>query len=149
MDNRTTAMTGRQPSPSEPVNGMGEMAPEISIENSVKGIGVEFVKTVEPYSLAKAREVFEEALKYDGVSVVISKHPCALITDAEKRKKNLWMTFTINQNKCTKCMVCVKDWTCPAFYVGKDGAVFIDPLICDGCGVCVQVCPEKAIEVRK
>ncbi len=149
MDNRTTAMTGRQPSPSEPVNGMGETAPEISIENSAKGIGVEFVKTVDPYSLAKAREVFEGALKHDGVSVVISKHPCALITDAEKRRKNLWMTFIVNQSKCTKCMVCVKDWTCPAFYVGKDGAVFIDPLICDGCGVCVQVCPEKAIEVRK
>ncbi len=149
MDNRTTAMTGRQPSPSEPVNGMGETAPEISIENSAKGIGVEFVKTVDPYNLAKAREVFEEALGYDGVSVVISKHPCALITDAERKKKNIWMTFTINQSKCTKCMVCVKEWTCPAFYIEEDGTVHIDPLICDGCGVCVQVCPEKAIEVRK
>jgi len=117
------------------------VAPEISIENSVKGIGVEFVKTVDPYSLAKSREVFEEALKHDGVSValkhngvsiVISKHPCALITDAERKKKNIWMTFTINQSKCTKCMVCVKEWTCPAFYVGKDDTVHIDPLICEG-----------------
>jgi len=149
LDNRTTAMTGRQPGPSEPINGMGETAPEISIENVVKGIGVEFVKTVDPYVLGKSEDVFEEALKRDGVSVIISKHPCALITDTERRKKNFWITFTINQDKCTKCMICVKNWTCPAFYVEKDGTVQIDPLICDGCGVCTQVCPEHAIEVRK
>ncbi len=149
MDNRTTAMTGRQPSPSEPINGMGEEAPEISIESVVKGIGVKFVETVDPYNLKRAEGVFEKALKEEGVSVVISKHPCALITDTEKRKRNFWMTFTVNQEKCTKCMVCINEWTCPAFYVEKDGTVHIDPLICDGCGVCTQICPEHAIEVRK
>ncbi len=149
LDNRTTAMTGRQPSPSEPINGMGEDAPEISIENTVKGIGVEYVKTVDPYNLYNTEKVFEEALTRNGVSVIIAKHPCALITDEKKRKRNVWITFTINQEKCTRCKVCITDLACPAFFVANDGTIHIDPLICDGCGVCTQVCPEHAIEVRK
>ncbi len=149
LDNRTTAMTGRQPSPSEPINGMGEIAPEISIANVVKGIGVEFVKTVDPYNLKNTKEAFKEALQRNELSVIIAKHPCALITDGEKRKKNFWITFKVNQNKCTKCKVCITDLACPAFFVADDGSVHIDPLICDGCGVCTQVCPEHAIEVRK
>ncbi len=149
LDNRTTAMTGRQPSPSEPVNGMGENAPEISIENTVKGIGVEFVKKVDPYNLQNTEKAFEEALQREGVSVIIAKHPCALITDGQKRKRNVWITFTINQEKCTRCKVCITDLACPAFFVADDGSIHIDPLICDGCGVCTQVCPEHAIEVRK
>ncbi len=149
LDNRTTAMTGRQPSPSEPINGMGEIAPEISIANVVKGIGVEFVKTVDPYNLKSTEAAFKEALQRDGLSVIITKHPCALITDGEKRKKNFWITFKVNQDKCTRCKVCITDLACPAFFVAEDGSIHIDPLICDGCGVCTQVCPEHAIEVRK
>ncbi len=149
LDNRTTAMTGRQPSPSEPVNGMGEEAPEISISDLVKGAGVKFVETVDPYNLKKTENAFKEALKREELSVIIAKHPCALITDGEKRKRNFWITFRINQDKCTRCKVCITDLACPAFYVEEDGSVHIDPLICDGCGVCTQVCPEHAIEVRK
>ena len=149
MDNRTTAMTGRQPSLSEPVNGMGEEAPELSISDIAKAFGVKFVETVDPYNLHKTKEVFKRALQYDGLAVVITKHPCALITDAEKRKRNFWITFRINQEKCTRCMVCITDFACPSFFVAEDGSVHIDPLICDGCGVCTQVCPYNAIEVRK
>ncbi len=149
LDNRTTAMTGRQPSPSEPINGMGEIAPEISIADTVRGIGVKFVKTVDPYNLKKTEEAFQEALSRDRVSVIVVKHPCALITDEQKRKRNVWITFTVNQEKCTRCKVCITDLACPSFYVADDGSVHIDPLICDGCGVCTQVCPENAIEVRK
>ena len=149
LDNRTTAMTGRQPSPSEPINGMGEVAPEISIADVVKGIGVEFVKTVDPYNLKSTEEAFKEALQRKGLSVIIAKHPCALITDGEKRKRNFWVTFKVNQEKCTRCKVCITDLACPSFFVAEDESVHIDPLICDGCGVCTQVCPEHAIEVRK
>ncbi len=150
LDNRITAATGGQPHPGVPVDGMGGTAPEISIEEIVKAAGVGFVKTVDPFNLKKAEETFIEALQYDGVAVVIAKHPCAaMITDRERRRKGIHITFNINQNKCTRCMVCVKDFACPAIYVGRDDSVHIDPALCDGCGVCRQVCLEKAIEVRK
>jgi indolepyruvate ferredoxin oxidoreductase alpha subunit len=149
LDNRTTAMTGGQPSLSIPINGLGEEAPEVSIENTVRGLGVEFVKTVDPYNIKKTQEIFEEALKNDGVSVVIAKHPCALITDAEKRKKGIWVTFKVNSEHCKNFIDYVHSWACPAFYINGDGTVDIDPALCDGCGVCTQVFPKGAIEVKR
>ena len=149
MDNRITGMTGGQTNPGVPVDGMGNTAPEVSIEKIARGVGAGFVKTIDPVNLKEAEEIFKDALQFKGVSVVITKHPCAMITDAENRKKGISIKYTINQEECTKCLICVKNFTCPAFFIEKDGSVNINPLLCDGCGVCVQVCPKKAIEVKK
>ena len=35
-------------------------------------------------------------------------------------------------------------FACPAMYV-EDGKFYIDKNLCTGCGVCAQVCPNKAI----
>ena len=149
LDNRITGMTGGQTNPGVPIDGMGNPAPEVSIEGIVKGSGVEFVKTVDPFNLKETEEIFKEALQFEGVAVVITKHPCAMITDAENRKKGISIKYTINQEECTRCLICVKNFTCPAFSIEKDGSISINPLLCNGCGVCSQVCPKKAIEVKK
>ena len=149
MDNRITGMTGGQTNPGVPVDGMGNPAPEVSIEKIARGVGAGLVKTIDPVDLKETEEVFKEALQFEGVAVVITKHPCAMITNAENRKKGISVKYSINQEECTKCLTCVKDFTCPAVYIEKDGSVNINPLLCDGCGVCVQVCPKKAIEVKK
>ena len=149
MDNRITGMTGGQTNPGVPVDGMGNPAPEVSIEKISRGVGAGLVKTIDPVNLKETEEVFKEALQFKGVAVVITKHPCAMITDAENRKKGISVKYSINQEECTKCLICVKNFTCPAIYIEKDGSVNINTLLCDGCGVCVQVCPKKAIEVKK
>lgn len=149
LDNRTTAMTGEQPHPGVPIDGMGDTAPEVSIERMVTAVGVGFTKVIDPFNLRKAREAFAEALLYDGVAVLIAKHPCAQITGRERRKKGIHVVFNIAQDKCSRCMICVRDFACPAIYVAKDGSVLIDSLLCVGCGVCRQVCQENAIEVTK
>jgi indolepyruvate ferredoxin oxidoreductase alpha subunit len=149
MDNRITGMTGGQTNPGVPLDGMGNPAPEVSIEGIVRGIGVKLVKTVDPFDLKKTEEVFKETLQFEGVTVVITKQPCARLTDAKNRKKGINIKYSINQEKCIKCLICVKNFTCPAIFTEKDGSVHINPLLCDGCGVCVQVCPKKAIEVKK
>ncbi|MCK4240371.1 MAG: 4Fe-4S binding protein, partial [Candidatus Atribacteria bacterium] len=102
-----------------------------------------------PVNLKEAEEIFKEALQFEGIAVIITKHPCAMITDAENRRKGISIKYTINQEECIKCMICVKNFTCPAIYVDKDGSININPLLCDGCGVCTQVCSKKAIEVKK
>jgi indolepyruvate ferredoxin oxidoreductase alpha subunit len=149
MDNRITGMTGGQTNPGIPVDGMGNPAPEVSIEKIVRGVGAGLVKSIDPVDLKETEEVFKEALRFEGVAVVIAKHPCAMITDAENRKKGISVKYSINQEDCTKCLICVKNFTCPAIYIEKDGFVNINPLLCDGCGVCAQICPKKAIEVKK
>lgn len=45
---------------------------------------------------------------------------------------------------CAVCNNCLENFGCPAFY-REDGQIHINPILCDGCGVCVQVCPNGAI----
>lgn len=146
LDNRTTAMTGGQPHPGLPVDGMGDEAPEASIEKIVEAAGVKLIKTINPLNLKKSLEVFRDALNYSGVAVVISKYPCMLIKNRERRKNYV---IEVWPDKCSQCTVCLDDLTCPAMYSTEDGSVHIDSELCRRCNFCVNVCPEKAIGVKK
>jgi len=73
-------MTGAQPNPG--LDADGKKA--IDIEAVVKALGVSYVKTVDPYNLKSSKEAVIEALRSDGVSVVISKRECALIIPKKK-----------------------------------------------------------------
>ena len=143
LDNRTTAMTGHQPHPGTGITGMGNIASNIKIEDIVRGIGVKFIEIVDPYNVKKTVSAFRKALDYDGVSVLIARHPCTLLELRKGKRK----AYQINQSKCKECRICIDRFGCPAFYVDK--GVHINPLLCVGCGVCAQICPAKAIEVIK
>ncbi len=146
LDNRTTAMTGGQPHPGLPIDGMGEEAPEISIEKIVEATGVKFIETINPLNVKKTQSILTDAILYPGVAVVISKYPCMLLKSRESAKKN----FTVEVNEdCVGCFTCLEDFSCPAIYKVKDNSVRIDPQLCRGCSVCIQLCPEKAIKVKK
>jgi indolepyruvate ferredoxin oxidoreductase alpha subunit len=151
LDNRTTAMTGNQSNPGVPLNGMLEDAPEVSIEQLVKSIGVRFVRTVDPFDERSTMLALREATKFDGVSVVISKRECALLKGAQARREAGQSqepdVYRVDQEKCVRCMNCVENFACPAFYVDSGGAVSIDPTLCNGCGVCQEklICPPGAI----
>jgi indolepyruvate ferredoxin oxidoreductase alpha subunit len=143
MDNSTTAMTGGQPTPetSSPFN-------RVDIEEVVRGIGIKNVYTIDPYDLKTSLDIFKKALDSKELAVIISKKECALIADRKKSPAET-RVFQINQDKCSLCYNCVKNFACAAFYI-EDGKVQIDPELCDGCGVCAEplVCPFNAIEVR-
>jgi len=145
MDNATTAMTGHQPHPGLPIDGMGDPAPFISIEKVCRGLGVQFVRTVNPLDLKETQKVFEEAIAFDGPAVVITKSPCALLLDRNLRRAGRTrVKYTVYQDKCTKCDICTSTFACPAFYkIGDDH--YIDPELCLSCGVCEQVCPFGAM----
>ncbi len=152
LDNRTTAMTGHQPHPGLPMNGMGEPAPYVDIEKLVRGIGIDFVKTVDPYDVKETIRVFKEAIQHEGISVIISKRECALLWDARRRKQGEWWIYQINQDKCTQCGLC-SDWlACAAIFKRKDEdgkvRIYINDALCDGCGVCATICPFDAIEKK-
>ncbi|MCC7553756.1 MAG: indolepyruvate ferredoxin oxidoreductase subunit alpha [Methanobacteriaceae archaeon] len=139
LDNRITAMTGGQPNPGMSFDGMGNPAPEISIEKIVKATGCNFVKTINPMDLNETIEIYKEAFEHDGVAVIISKHPCVLIKGLEKKS-----TVEFNENNCKKCYVCLNRLSCPAISY-KNNKVTIDKDACNGCNLCVKTCKFGAI----
>lgn len=141
LDNRTTAMTGHQPHPGTGKTGMGDPAPMLSIEDIAEGAGVEFVETVDPYDIEETTEVFERAIEHDGISVVVPKHPCALI---EQREVD-WSPYQVDQEECKQCHICTNKFGCIAL-VREGDVVKIDETLCVGCGQCAQVCPFDAIK---
>jgi indolepyruvate ferredoxin oxidoreductase alpha subunit len=143
LDNRTTAMTGGQPNPGIPFNGMGDVVPEISVEKIAIATGAGFVKKINPINLKKTIEVYKEALNYDGLSVIIAKHPCTLIKGQKKRKP-----MVINKELCTHCYECVNLLACPAISTENED-VIVDTALCKGCTTCIQTCEFKAIGVKK
>ena len=148
MDNDVTAMTGRQPNPGTPLNLAPENAANISIQKVVESLGVQYVKTVDPYNLKETLAAIMGGLKHDGVAVVIAKRECAILRDNRMKKEGNMPKYQVIPEKCSSCFNCVENFACPALSI-SEGKVTIDPVLCDGCGVCSQpyVCPFRAIEV--
>ncbi|MDR0508317.1 MAG: indolepyruvate ferredoxin oxidoreductase subunit alpha [Candidatus Methanoplasma sp.] len=146
LDNRTTAMTGHQPNPGTGRNFGSVNTEPISIEALVRGLGVKFIETIDPYDVKAAEKVMKDALGFDGVAVVISKCPCPL--ELKKSKTLVIRECRVNQDKCIHCHMCLKTIACPAL-VAKGEMVMTDATACIGCGMCANVCPKGAIEVMK
>jgi len=144
-DNGTTAMTGGQPHAGTGITATGKKTNKIDLEQLVRGCGVEFVEVTDPYNISKTKDSFESALKYEGVSVVISRRACALEASRLARRLGEKLpTYHVDTDKCVKCWQCVKLLACPAII--RDGEeVAIDNSQCTGCGICAQICPVEAI----
>ena len=137
LDNSTTAMTGHQPHPGTGRTMMGEVVSKVSIEAILKGIGLDFVETVNPLDLEKAVDTVKRASEQKGVKAIIFKSPCIAIVKPDK-------ALMIDQDKCIGCKRCIREIGCPGIVI-NDGKVCIDPGLCTGCGLCAQLCPVKAI----
>ncbi|MCK5128296.1 MAG: ATP-binding protein [Clostridiales bacterium] len=55
-------------------------------------------------------------------------------------------TAHILQKDCTQCSMCLNVCKFDAVKVGNKGTLCIDAIDCEGCGVCIWMCPQKAIE---
>jgi indolepyruvate ferredoxin oxidoreductase alpha subunit len=77
-DNRTTAMTGHQTNPGLGRTGMGEITPEIKIEDIVAACGVKNIKAIDPINMGELEGVIKEFLNKEEVSVIIARRICVL-----------------------------------------------------------------------
>ena len=143
LDNGTTAMTGHQPHPGVDTEPLGLERRQISLENLVRGCGVEDVHVVQPFKVKKTIEAVKAAKAYDGISVIISKEFCPLFARATGQLKKS-RPFTVNREKCKNHRDCIDKLACPAMYLDGE-QVEIDRNLCIGCTVCAQICPENAI----
>ena len=143
LDNRITAMTGGQPNPGIPVDGMGDEAPEVSIRKLALACGCDYVRVINPFNLDQVIKTYKEALQRDDTAVIISKAPCTLIKGLEKKPP---VNFV--ESNCNNCDKCVNELACPA--ISKvNGKITIDTAQCDGCNVCIQVCKYGALEAGR
>lgn len=140
LDNSTTAMTGHQPHPGTGRNMMGDIVEKVSIEQILRGIGLTFVKTVDPLDLTAAVAVVREAAEEKGVKAVIFKSPCIAIAKSTQK--------AAVAETCIQCQKCIREIGCPAI-VKVDGKVTIDQNLCTGCNLCGQICPTGAITVSE
>jgi indolepyruvate ferredoxin oxidoreductase alpha subunit len=153
LDNRTTAMTGHQPHPGTGVTGMGEKVPPLSIAEACKGLGVKYVKTVQPFDsmaalVAEVREMVKWARENHSPAVLVSIEPCALLTAAERQRSGESPPkYYVDSELCNACKRCLNRLSCPAMYMDSETEkAVIDETLCNLCGTCVSVCPQGAIK---
>ena len=150
LDNRTTAMTGHQPHPGTEFDGMGKPAKRILVEDVCKGCGAELIEITDPNDIDATKESYKKALDFKGPAVVVSKSPCILLENRDKRKRGEKIDiYEINQDECKKCKTCIGRFGCPAIYYGDDGSILIDEAQCNGCGNCATICPFGAIHKKE
>ena len=148
LDNSTTAMTGHQPHPGMGITMMGERVKPVDIAKVLEGVGVEWIRTVDPLDLQASMDTVRAAMQETGVRAIIFKSPCiALIPPKEP---------AVVTDSCVGCMRCINEIGCPAMVpyedrgAGKPGKkVRIDKSLCTGCGLCSQLCPVDCIRTAE
>lgn len=148
LDNATTAMTGSQPHPGTGVTLMGPHRKPIDIEGVLRALGVECVVEADPLDLEASVAAAREAIDFAGPSALILRSPCVqLIKPAAPVR--------VDAEACTGCKKCITEIGCPGLGFSPDakgprskdrGQAFVDAGQCNGCGLCVQVCPFGAIK---
>ncbi len=139
LDNRTTAMTGRQGNPFNGQTLQNRPSRELDIENLVRALGVSDIQTINPHIMKDVRHALKSATSSTDLSVIIFRAPCALL-GVERQA-----AYAVNDS-CTSCGVCIS-LGCPAIStIPENGQAFIDEGLCIGCGQCVQYCAFDAIK---
>ena len=140
LDNSITGMTGHQDNPTTGKTIRGEATRQVDLIKLCQGIGIDRITVADPFDVKNFEKVVKTELATDEPSVIIAQRPCALLKSV-KYTGNCTIT-----EKCRKCKLCMK-LGCPAISVDKaSGAVRIDTTQCNGCGLCIGVCPFGAIE---
>lgn len=150
LDNSTTAMTGMQEHPGTGYNLLGAASKKVNLKVLVSALGIENIKVIDPMDIKATRNAIKEELAKDGPSVIIAESPCALFKRANIKPR---AALKVNPDKCEGCKACL-GLNCPPISwkkgVTKEGSKrkgisFIDKTICNGCGLCEQVCKFGAI----
>jgi indolepyruvate ferredoxin oxidoreductase alpha subunit len=131
--------------------------PDTDIAKTLKGMGVKWVKVVDPYNVNKSLKTIEEAYTSEkkGFKVIISDAECALEAGRKLRniksntlaKNRRWVErkLGIDEDVCTGEHSCISFNGCPSLTVRNnpnplksDKIAWID-YSCIGCGLCGEI----------
>jgi indolepyruvate ferredoxin oxidoreductase, alpha subunit len=156
MKNGYASATGQQYLPSSAANRLG--APTgMTIEQTLRSLGVKWLRTVRSYSVAKMTKTLKEAMRSAerGLKVIIADGECQLARqrrvraeDAEKLKRGervVRVRFGVDDEICTGDHSCIRLSGCPSLTVKPNpDPLRSDPVAtviesCVGCGLCGEV----------
>jgi len=144
-ENTVTAMTGFQPHPGTGVTLTGEKTLSVQVPKLAESLGIRY-RVVNPYNLKECRKALEESVQEEGPSLIVSSMPCYLLSTRRGEKVFEPREVRIDSGRCNGCLICINDFGCPAISYDKPNKkVAIDPMICVGCGLCIDVCKRGAI----
>jgi indolepyruvate ferredoxin oxidoreductase len=127
LDNRTTAMTGHQPTPGVDYDVTGNPTAWQDIEEVVHGMGGRGNLTLVRVDVEKRREyreLLEETFLADGVKVIIADKECGITRQRRKKRADRatqrrlgylpkWEHMNVNREACTFCLACTEMTGCP------------------------------------
>ena len=156
MQNGYASATGQQYLPSSKGNRSGTPT-GISIENTLRALGVTWLRTVRTYSVAKMAATLKEAMRTAerGLKVIIADGECMLVRqrriraeDAQKLERGervVKTRFGVDDEICTGDHSCIRLSGCPSLTVKPSpDPLRTDPVAtviesCVGCGLCGEV----------
>ena len=163
MKNGYTSATGTQDIISTPDDEVKAREPDkqqslvnrnTTIESTLKGLGVEWMRTVHTYEVDQVRRTLEEAFTtpYSGLKVIIAEGECQL---EKQRRVKPWIAsllkrgarvarvrYGVDEDVCNGDHACMRLSGCPTLTL-KDNPdpLKVDPVAtvidgCVGCGLC-------------
>ena len=138
LDNSITGMTGHQDNPTTGKTIRGEATKQVDLELLCKAVGIDSVRIADPFDVKEFEKIVKEETAKDEPSVIIAQRPCALLKTVKYTGR------CVITDKCKNCKMCLKAG-CPAITV-KNGKPVIDATQCNGCTLCMNICPFDAIE---
>jgi len=148
LDNSATAMTGFQPHPGIGTTAMGEPTKVVSMEALCRSLGTH-VEVCDPFDLKHSTNTLLDMIaEGGGAKVIIMRRQCELVRGKkEKPPYRVWVDVEKCIGEACGCdRLCTKVFLCPGLtWDKKAGKSKIDEVICTGCGVCTEICPQGAI----
>ncbi|MFN0164705.1 MAG: thiamine pyrophosphate-dependent enzyme [Burkholderiales bacterium] len=164
MKNGYTSATGTQELISSPEDELKRIAgagsatgSQMTIEETLKGAGVKWMKSVHNYRVGEVMRTLKEALttREPGLKVIIAEGECQLERqrrirpiNADKLKRGqkvVRVRYGVDENVCTGDHACIRLSGCPSLTVKEPAdPLKVDPVAhvnnnCVGCGLCGEV----------
>ena len=159
LDNKTTAMTGHQPTPGSDVDVMGLPTFAQDIERTVRGMAGSdgdtpvHVMRMDPEAREAYREALEAAILRDGVKVIVAEKECGITyhrrAKARQREEVRERGYqaeevhiNITPEACEYCLECTRATGCSGLTVeeGLHGPkIATDLSLCVADGACTRV----------
>ena len=157
MKNGYTSATGTQEIPSSLHQSQPNRSNKMTIEKTLAGLGVKWMKPVYNYNVASVLKTLREAMStpYNGLKVIIADAECMLERQRRVRpqlaarlqrgQRVVRTRFGVDADTCTGDHSCIRLSGCPSLTIKDSGdPLKVDPVAhvdnnCVGCGLCGEV----------